>query len=109
MDPERDPSSTTVASISSPSRRWTSPVAGVAELADVDRGLGLAADRHEGRRRADGDHAAADDVAGGDATLSGLRALARLEQGGEVLVVASGHRPDSTPDARRSPGVGGRP
>src|SRR2546425_2965482 len=69
IDPERVPSSTTVASISSPSWSCTSPVAGSRNLAELDRRLGLAPDGDEGRRGADGDHAPADDVARSDTEI----------------------------------------
>src|SRR5262249_49408497 len=53
----------------------------IAELGDVDRGLRLAADRHEGGRRTHRDHAPAHQVAGRESALaSGRRALA----GGEA-------------------------
>src|SRR5262249_40603927 len=45
----------------------------VAELAQIDRRLGLAADGDERRAGADGDHPAADDVAHDDAALAGPR------------------------------------
>jgi hypothetical protein len=63
----------------------------VTELVHVDRGLGLAADRDERARRADGDHAAADDVAGLDRLLAALRLLAGGEKGRELLVVLGGN------------------
>jgi len=64
---------------------------GVAELAELDRRLGLAPDGDEGRRGADGDHAPADDVARSDTALTGALPLARREQRREVLVVGFGH------------------
>ena len=77
----------------------------VTELGDVDGGLRLAADRDERGRCADGDHAAADDVAGLDRLLAALRLLlAGGEEGREVLVVVGGnhwytYRPRRSADA----------
>src|SRR5207244_7208616 len=64
---------------------------GVAELAELDRRLGLAPDGDEGRRAADGDHAPADDVARSDTALTRALPLARREERREVLVVGFGH------------------
>src|SRR3989449_4289621 len=66
---------------------------GVAELAELDRRLGLAPDGDEGRRGADGDHAPADDVARSDTALTSALSLARREERREVLVVGFGHGP----------------
>src|SRR6185369_12785131 len=89
----------------------------IAELGEVDRRLGLVADRDERRRGADRDHGAADDVAGGDPALARLRALARGEESGEILFVLVGHArlaANSTPsdvvvhpETCASPGSGG--
>src|SRR5262249_35804720 len=63
----------------------------IAELAEVDRRLGLAADGDEGCRGPDRDHPPTDDVAGRDAPLAAAARLARREERGEVLVVGGGH------------------
>src|SRR5262249_58095817 len=64
----------------------------VAKLADVDRGLGLAADRHERGRGTDRDHAAADDLSGSEPLLAcrGGR-LAGGEQRREIVVIRVRH------------------
>src|SRR5205814_8738382 len=59
----------------------------IAELAEVDRRLGLAADGDEGGRRANRDHPPADDVPGCDPPLALAPLLARREKRGKVLLV----------------------